>query len=68
MMKIYKQHREIVVDEGKIKHVMALLLNPVDLKEGVVRCIVSLKGNIGIKGFTDRSVLYRGERDIICSC
>jgi hypothetical protein len=58
-MKIYQQHEGVVVDKSKYKHVMALTLNPQNLNEGLVRCIVSRKGTLRFKGFVDRSILCK---------
>lgn len=59
MTKAYSEHKGKVVDKGKFSHIMAIALNPKNNKEGVVRCIVSREGDVKIKGYTDRSVLYK---------
>ena len=38
---------------------MAITLNPRNYKEGVIRCITSREGNVEIKGYVDRSELYK---------
>jgi hypothetical protein len=58
-MKIYKEHKGIVVGRGKFEHVMALTLNPVNTDGGLIRCITKREGNLEIKGYTDRSILCK---------
>lgn len=58
-MKAYQEHSGKVIDQGRFKHVMALTLNPANLREGVIRCIVSRQGDVGVKGFIDQSRLYK---------
>ncbi len=59
--KAYLQHKGRVVEaDNRFKHVMALTLNPRSgNREGVIRCITSREGQIGIRGNIDRSVLYK---------
>lgn len=65
MPKLYTEHKDRVVSaDSRFKHVMAIALDPrTQYREGVIRCITSREGNIEIKGYTDRSKLYkvRGE-------
>jgi len=50
--------------DGRFKHVMALALDQSsDYKKGVIRCIVSRKGNLEVSGYVDRSELYHVERN-----
>lgn len=65
MPKLYTEHdgRAVSADD-RFKHVMAITLDPrTQYREGVIRCVTSRKGDIQIKGYTDRSRLYkiRGE-------
>ncbi|MEK7535689.1 MAG: hypothetical protein AAB590_01580 [Patescibacteria group bacterium] len=55
------EHTGRVVEAGdRFSHVMAITLDPrTNYKEGVVRCITSRSGQIGVKGNLDRSVLHR---------
>lgn len=57
----YIEHKERVVDTNeKFKHVMAITLDPrTKYTDGVIRCITSRSGDVVIKGYTDRSKLYR---------
>ena len=61
MEKPYIQHvGKVIETDSRFKHVMAIALDPVkNYKEGVIRCITSRKGNIQIKGYIDRSELYK---------
>jgi len=63
--KAYIEHSgKVVKPNNRFKHVMAIALSPVSgYKDGVIRCITSRVGNLQIKGYLDRSVLYkvRGE-------
>lgn len=52
------QHKGSVIDKGIFKHVMALSLNPVDHKQGVVRIVKSRVGDLQVLGYIDRSELY----------
>ncbi|MFA6552062.1 MAG: hypothetical protein WCT19_01005 [Candidatus Paceibacterota bacterium] len=58
--KFYKQHAgKAVVTDERFKLIMAIALDPTaDYKNGVIRCITSRSGEIGIKGNLDRSVLH----------
>src|SRR3989339_63944 len=60
-MKYYTQHEGKVIEmDDRFKHVMAITLNPrKDYKEGIVRCITSREGDVHIKGYTDRSELFK---------
>jgi len=57
----YTQHPGTVVDRGAFSHVMALALNPLDNTEGVIRCITEREGNVDLKGYIDKSMLYKIE-------
>ncbi len=61
MDKAYEQQKGKVVDaEGQFEHIMALTLNPLSYnKDGVIRCITSREGDVEVKGYIDRSKLYR---------
>jgi len=62
MEKYYTEHKGKVIEaDGKeFKHVMAITLDPrTNYKEGIARCIVSREGEVGVKGFTDRSELHK---------
>ena len=65
MEKPYIQHEGKVVETGdKFKHVMAITLDPkTNFKSGVIRCIKSREGNVEMKGFIDRSELYKIKGD-----
>ncbi len=60
-MKYYIEHKNKVVVAGKrFRHVMAVALNPAsNYSEGVIRCIVSRKGDLGVGGAVDKSILYK---------
>ena len=46
----------------KFKHMMAISLDPKsNYKKGVIRCITSRKGKVDVKGYIDRSKLYKLE-------
>jgi hypothetical protein len=59
--KAYIQHEGKVIEAGdKFEHVMAITLDPrTGNREGIIRCIVSREGDVQVKGYTDRSELYR---------
>jgi len=61
MEKFYIEHKGKVINtNNKFAHVMAITLNPQkDHKEGVLRCITKREGNVQIKGYGDRSELYK---------
>jgi hypothetical protein len=61
MSKYYVQNKTRVVQTDKrFKYVMAINLNPrAKFKEGIIRCITNRQGDIKIKGYTDRSELYK---------
>jgi len=63
--KNYIEHKGKVIEtDNRFKHVMAITLNPgTDYKEGIVRCVMSREGDIRIKGYRDRSELYKIKRD-----
>lgn len=59
--KKYLEHRGKVVEAGKrFEHVMAITLDPrTKYTQGVLRCIVSRRGQVGSGGQIDRSVLHK---------
>jgi hypothetical protein len=59
--KNYIEHKGRVIEkDSRFKHVMAIALNPkANYKEGIVRCVMSREGNLEIKGYVDRSELYK---------
>ncbi|HCR52033.1 TPA: hypothetical protein DIV48_00095 [Candidatus Kaiserbacteria bacterium] len=65
--KAYAQHEGKVVEaDSRFKHVMAVTLNPhAGNREGVIRCITSRSGEMGIRGNVDRSVLYKMRGDTL---
>jgi hypothetical protein len=53
------EHSGQVVTKGQFKHVMAITLDPSSgYRKGVIRCITKREGDVGVKGFIDRSVLH----------
>ncbi|MDB5238890.1 MAG: hypothetical protein JWO00_225 [Candidatus Parcubacteria bacterium] len=56
---LYIEHKGKVIEtDARYTHVMAIALDPSSgYKKGILRCITSREGNVGIKGFTDRSEL-----------
>lgn len=49
---------------NRFKHVMAIALDPItNYKEGIIRCITSREGSVQIKGYVDRSELFRVKGD-----
>lgn len=63
--KTYIEHPGKVVEAtGLFKHVMAVSLNPAsNYQDGIIRCITSREGDVGTKGFIDRSELYKVKAD-----
>ncbi|MFA6076553.1 MAG: hypothetical protein WC735_00585 [Candidatus Paceibacterota bacterium] len=61
MQKLYTQHEGKVVEtNSKFKHVMAITLDPkTHYRNGVIRCIRSREGDVEVKGYVDRSELYK---------
>ena len=61
MQKPYIQHAgKVVATDSRFSHVMAIALDPrTDYREGVIRCITSRVGDVGVKGFIDRSELRK---------
>ena len=61
MEKGYIQHQGKVINaEGRFKHVMAITLDPrTNYKQGIARCITSREGDVTVKGYVDRSELYK---------
>jgi len=64
-IKTFIEHRgKAVSGDARFKHVMAIALNPLSgYKEGVIRCIASREGDVQVKGYVDRSVLYKVSGD-----
>jgi len=61
-LKLYIEHssEKVVEADKRFKHVMAITLNPIsNYKKGIIRCITSREGELGILGAVDRSVLYK---------
>ncbi len=59
MQKSYTENASKVVSAGKqFEHVMAITLNPQNMYEGIVRCIVSRDGDVAVSGYIDRSQLF----------
>lgn len=60
MADAYREHEGKVIEAGgKFAHVMALTLDPRSAnRAGVVRCITSREGEVGKRGYVDRSVLH----------
>lgn len=59
-----EQPGKVVEAGGLFKHVMAVSLNPAtNYQNGIIRCITSREGNVGTKGFIDRSELYKVRAD-----
>jgi len=57
--KLYGVHPGRVVEtKSRFRHLMALALDPRDHRRGLVRCILSRRGDVGVKGFADRSELH----------
>ena len=57
----YIEHKgRVVSGDARFKHVMALALNPTtNYQDGIIRCVVSREGELKIKGYVDRSELYK---------
>ena len=60
-MKNYIQHQGKVIEtDNRFKHMMAITLDPrTNYKEGIIRCITNREGDVQIKGYCDRSELYK---------
>src|SRR3989344_6473279 len=59
-MKNYIEHENKAVEAGTaFKHVMAITLDPRTHYQGIIRCITSRQGELGVKGYVDRSELYK---------
>jgi hypothetical protein len=65
MHKPYFEHKGKVFSKDKrFKHVMAVTLNPqTGFKDGLVRCVVSREGDVGVSGYIDRSELHKVSGD-----
>jgi len=60
------QSGRVIESGSQFKYVMAVTLNPLDgYHNGVIRCITDRSGEIGIRGNTDRSVLYKISGDTL---
>jgi hypothetical protein len=61
MVKNYIQHEGKVIEtDNHFKHVMAVTLDPrTNYREGIIRCITNREGDVQIKGYVDRSELYK---------
>jgi len=61
MSKSYIQHEgRVISTDKKFTHVMAIALDPrTQYKDGVIRCITSREGDVTVKGYVDRSELYK---------
>jgi len=61
MGKGYFEHKgKVIEQDDRFKYVMAITLNSSqNYKEGIVRCVLCREGDIGVKGYTDRSELYK---------
>lgn len=64
---MYIEHSERAVDTDKrFKHVMAITLDPQSgYKKGIIRCITNRSGDVGIKGFVDKSDLHTIKGDTL---
>lgn len=61
MEKYYIEHEGKVIEtDNRFKYVMAITLDPrTNYKEGITRCITNREGDVQIKGYSDRSELYK---------
>ncbi|MEK7094138.1 MAG: hypothetical protein AAB903_02230 [Patescibacteria group bacterium] len=60
MIKPYIQHSGKAVEDIRFSHMMAIALDPRAVyKRGVIRAITSREGNVEVKGYVDRSELYK---------
>jgi len=51
---------KVIEADNRFIHVMAITLDPrVSYKDGIVRCITCREGDVRIKGYADRSELYK---------
>ncbi|OGG41095.1 hypothetical protein A2118_01425 [Candidatus Kaiserbacteria bacterium GWA2_50_9] len=66
-VKVYVQHAgKVVGDSGRFKRMMAITLNPRSRnREGLIRCITSSEGEVGVKGSVDRSILHKVHGDTL---
>jgi hypothetical protein len=56
---------KVLIKDERFHNVMAIALNPLtDYKDGLVRCVSSRQGNVGVKGYIDRSELYLIQGDL----
>jgi len=61
MEKFYiEQKGKIIETDNRFNHVMAIALDPItNYKKGIIRCITNRDGDVQIKGYSDRSELYK---------
>ena len=60
MNKNYLEHKNKAVEtDNNFSHVMAITLDPRTYYQGIIRCITSREGSLGIKGYVDRSELHQ---------
>ena len=58
--KTYIEHPTKAVEDPRFSHMMALALDPSSgYKSGVIRCITSREGDVEVKGYIDRSELFK---------
>ncbi len=62
---LYIEHKNKVVNpDARFKYVMALTLDPrTGYKDGIIRCITSRTGDVEVKGYVDRSELFKVHGD-----
>ncbi len=61
MAEFYEQHKgRVISPDDRFKYVMAITLDPrTKFKDGIIRCITSRTGDVEVKGYVDRSELYK---------
>lgn len=60
MSKAYFEHPSKAVDDNRFSHMMAIALDSSSSYErGVIRCITGREGDVEVKGYVDRSELYK---------
>src|SRR3989344_6828674 len=60
MTKPYIEHEGKVLEKNnQFKHVMAMTINPLNHREGVVRCITSRSGDLAFRSNIDKSELHK---------
>ena len=62
---LYFEHKgKFLKTDKRFKHVMAMVLDPSSgLQKGIIRCITERIGDITMKGYSDRSELYKIEKN-----